>query len=228
MNIRIVISAMMLPLASLSVAQPNSPLVRELDFEEVAQNYNTYNEKREPMSYLAGFSMEGDIQLLKKNPVQVMFNPLAKVDRGDCMLMRWDPVMRVWDKLAGNQLKNTTEGRNLYWAALIDSPGHYALMKELEKTGTTQLVLPSGCSAEEWRCVQQNMGVVCEGFAHTKSLSVPVPTLSPTARISMRYRKMGEPVQHLSDTVLGTLVSDFWKQPDAVNQTFEMSFASLK
>jgi hypothetical protein len=228
MNIRIILLILCLPMASQTTAQYAMPSVHELEFEEVALDYNTYNDKHEPMAYLSGFSIEGDIQLLKKNPVQVMFNPIAKVDRSECILMRWDPVMRVWNKLTGKQLKNTTEGRNIYWAAAIDSPGHFALMKKIEKTGKTQIVLPVGYSAEEWRYVQPNIGVVCEGFTHTRTLSVPLLSLSPVAHVSMKFRKVGEPACTISEAVLGNLVKDFWKEPDAINQTFEMSFASLK
>lgn len=228
MNIRIILSVLCLQVASQASSQSTLPSVHELEFEEVAQSYNTYNDKREPMTYLSGFSVEGDMQMLKKNPIQVMFNPIAKVDRGDCILMRWDPVMRVWNKFSGNQLKNANEGRNLYWAALIDSPGHFALMKEIEKRGATQLMMPNGYSSEEWRYVQANLGVVCEGFTCTKIVSVPLMNLSPVAQVSLRFRKSGEQAVNISDEALGKLVIDFWKDADAVNKTYEMSFASLK
>jgi hypothetical protein len=228
MNIRIFLLLFCLPPALQTIAQSSIPSVHELEFEVVANSYNTYNSKREPMTFLSGFSLEGDIQSLKKNPVQVLFNPVANVDRSDCILMRWDPVMRVWNKLAGNQLKNVQEGRNMYWAAGIDSPGHYALMRELEKSGRTQLVLPDGFTAEEWRYVQSNLGVVCEGFTHAGTLAVPLESLSPVGHVSIRFRKSGRPVQQVSEVLLGTLVSDFWKDPDAVNPTYEMSFASVK
>lgn len=228
MNIRIILLMVCLPSALQIAAQSPMPSVHELEFEVVADRYNTYNSKREPMTFLSGFTLEGDIQSLIKNPVEVLFNPVVNVDRSDCILMRWDPVMRVWNKLAGNQLKSVQEGSNTYWAARIDSPGHFAMMKELPKSGRTQLVLPDGCTADEWRYVQRNVGVVCEGFTQAGTLAVPLVSLSPVGQVSIRYRKTGQPVQQVSEVLLGTLVSDFWKEPDAVNPTYEMSFASVK
>ena len=228
MNIRIVLFILCLSSASQMIAQHVMPSVNELTFDVLADRFNTYNDEREPMSYLSAFTVEGESKMLEKNPVEVMFNPIAKLDRGDCLLMRWDPVLRVWLKLAGNQLRATYEGTRAYWAAKIDAPGHYALMKEIDKQGTTLLTIEGGYSAEEWKYVQHNLGVVCEGFSNTRTLTVPLMDLSPLAEISMRMRKNGEPVSRVSDVLLGTLVKDFWKSSDATERAYELSFASVK
>jgi hypothetical protein len=52
--------------------------------------------------------------------------------------------------------------------------------------------------------------------------------VSPLSEISLSMRKNGEPVNKVSNVLLGTVVKDFWKAPDATNRTFEISFVSLK
>lgn len=228
MNIRIVLFILCLPGASQMIAQYVMPSVNELTFEVLADRFNTYNDKREPMSYVSAFTVEGETNLLVKNPIEVMFNPIAKMERSDCLLMRWDPVLRVWVKLAGNQLRNAHEGGSVYWSAKVDAPGHYALMKEIDRQGKTMLTIQGGYAAEEWRYVQHNLGVVCEGFSATRMLTIPLMDVSPLAEISMKMRKSGEPVCKVSGVLLGTVVKDFWKVPAVANQTYEMSLASVK
>ena len=228
MNIRIIFAILLLHIVLQSHGQTNMPSVREISFEEVATRYNTHNDKREPMTFLSGFSVEGDAKSLTTNPVEVMFNPIAKVQRGDCELMRWDHVTRVWAKFSGNQLKNSTEGSKIFWSAGIDQSGIFALMKEIPLIGLTSLHLPAGLTSEEWRYVQPNLGVVCESYSHCRTLSVPLPALSPMAQITMKLRKGGGTVETISDMPIGVLVGDFWKKPDAVNQTWDISFASVK
>lgn len=228
MNIRIVLFILCLPGASQMIAQHVMPSVNELTFEVLADRFNTYNDKREPMSYLSGFAVEGETKLLEKNPIEVMFNPIAKMDRGDCLLMRWDPVLRVWIKLTGKQLRNAYEDRSIYWSAKVDAPGHYALMKAIDRQGTTVLTIDGGYAAEQWKYVQHNLGVVCEGFSTTRTLTIPLMDVSPLAEISMNMRKSGGAICKVSDVLLGSVVKDFWKVPAAANQTYEMSLASVK
>lgn len=228
MNIRILLFILCLLSASQMIAQHVMPSVNELTFDVIADRFNTYNDKREPMSYLSAFTVEGESKMLEKTPIEVMFNPIAKLDRGDCLLMRWDPVLRVWMKFAGNHLHTTYEGALTYWSANIDAPGHYALMKEIDNLGTTVLTIQGGYATEEWRYVQHNLGVVCEGFSNTRILTIPLVDVSPLSEISLSMRKNGEPVNKVSNVLLGTVVKDFWKVSDAVNRTYEISFASLK
>lgn len=228
MNIRIIFAILMVHVVLQLHSQTNMPSVREISFEEVAIRFNTHNDKREPMTFLSGFSLEGDAKSLTKNPVEVMFNPIAKLQRGECELMRWDPVTRVWAKFSGNQLKNSTEGSKIFWSAGIDQSGIFALMKEIPLHGVTNLHLPDGLTSEEWRYVQPNLGVVCESYKRCQSLSVPLPALSPMAQITMKLRKGGGTVETISDMPIGILVGDFWKKPDSVNQAWDISFAALK
>ena len=228
MNIRIVLMVVYLLSAVHVIAQSVSPSVKDLDFAMVAEQFNTCNDKREPMTFLSGCSIAGDDELLRKNPIEIMFNPIAKVDREDCLLMRWDPVLRAWKKFPGNRLNNTFEGRNAYWSAVVDASGHYALMKEIANHGSTQLLIPGGYAAEEWKYVQPNLGIVCEGFSTTRSIAVPVMNLSPLAQISLKFRKNGEPVSALSGLYVGQVVKDVWKDPDAINGSYELSLTTSK
>ena len=228
MNIRIIFSILLVHIGLQSHSQTNMPCVREISFEEVAARFNTHNDKRAPMTFLSGFSVEGDAKSLTKNPVQVMFNPIANVQRADCELMRWDPVTRVWAKFSGNQLKKSSEGSKMFWSAGIDQSGIFALMKEIPLHGETNLHLPEGLTSEEWRYVQPNLGVVCESYSHCQTLLIPLPALSPMAQITMKLRKVGGTVETISHMPMGVLVGDFWKKPDAVNQTWDISFASVK
>ena len=228
MNKRTLFVILMLQFVLHAYCQNNLPSMREISFQEVAARYNTHNDKREPMTFLSGFFLEGDSKLLTKNPVDVMFNPIANVQRGECELMRWDPVNRVWMSFSGNQLKNTSEGSQVFWTASIDQSGIFALMKEIPSHGVTNLHLPDGFTSEEWRLVQPNLGVVCESYKRCQSLSVPLPALSPMAQITMKLRNGGGAVESISDMPIGVLVGDFWKKPDSVNQAWDISFAALK
>lgn len=209
-----------------SSAQLSIPKVNELSFAAVAADYNTYNDKHVPMSFLSGFSLEGDEETLMKNPIEIMFNPFHGVDRDDCKLLRWDPVVRVWTKFSGNTLRQTHEGSGLYWSGSVNSPGIYALMRDLDMSGKTTLQLPDGYKVERWRYVQSNAGVVCESQLKGTALEIPLPAISPLAELSMRCRVNGKQLEEFGYAPAGTLVKRLWKDPAAVNAAYNMEITS--
>jgi hypothetical protein len=55
-----------------------------------------------------------------------------------------------------------------------------------------------------------------------------VLNLSPLAQISLKFRKNGEPVSALSGLYVGQVVKDVWKDPDAINGSYELSLTTSK
>lgn len=207
-------------------AQVSIPQLNELSFQQVAESYNTYNKDREIMVFVSGFTLEGDAKLLASNQVEVLFNPVAGTDRQDCKLLRWDPVLRVWTKFEGNQLQTIKEATAPYWSAFVNGPGMYALMKEVELKGQTRLTVPDGYRADGWRYAHANSGIVCEGFTPTSEITIPLPSISPLAVVSMQLRKTGEPLMNLTDMKVGKVVKGLWKDAACTDATFEMVLAS--
>ena len=226
MNKKMLLALLLAVATTEVVAQISVPQLKELNFQQMADNYNTYNKDREVMSFVAGFTLAGDAKLLGKNPVEVLFNPVSGTDRQDCKLLRWDPVLRVWVKFEGNQLITTKEATTSYWSANVNSPGIYALMKEVDLKGQTMLVVPDGYRAENWRYVQANAGIVCEGFKPSGEIAIPLPSISPLAVVSLQLRKTGEPLMKLSGLMAGNIVKGLWKDATISNSTFDMTLAS--
>ena len=217
---------LLLAVASTAVeAQISVPQLKAINFEQVADSYNTYNDSREAMTFVSGFSLEGDAKLIEKNPVEVLFNPVSGTERQDCKLLRWDPVLRVWVKFQGNQLRTIKEQTTPYWSASVAAPGVYALMKENDLKGATRLVVPDGYRAESWKYVQSSAGIVCEGHKPGHELLIPLPSISPLATVSMQLRKRGEPVTNVASVPVGKLVKGLWKDAAMTEATFDMSLA---
>jgi hypothetical protein len=228
MNTKIITSILMFHFTTQAMCQNNIPSVHGILFNEIASSYNTFNDKHDPMTYLYGFSIDGDTHSLLKNPVEVMFNPIAQVQREDCVLMRWDPVTRVWRKFSGNQLRSSREAGKSYWVSTINHSGVFALMKEIPACGSTEVHLPPGIYSQEWRYVQSNLSVVCEGYAQCQTLVIPLPSLSPVAKISVKYRNGGGSVDTITSLPLGALISDLWKKPEAFCEVWNLSLATVK
>ncbi len=226
MNIRIACILLCLLSKSFVQAQLNIPLIRELAFADVAADLNTYSDKHAPLSFLSGFTLNGDEALLAKNPIEVMFNPVYGVHRDECRLLRWDPVIRVWTAFSGNALRQTRDGSALYWTANVATPGTYALMKDLAVAGKTRLDLPAGHKVEHWKYVQSNIGVVCEGHVKASSLSIPLPSVSPVAELSMRCRVDGNQIAEYALAPVGTLVKQLWRDASLQDATYKVEFAS--
>lgn len=226
MKIKIILILLLAGASTAYTAQIVVPQLKALNFSAVAENYNTYNDKHVAMTFVAGFSLEGDAKLISNNPVEVLFNPVSGTDRKDCDVMRWDPVMRVWEKFQGNQLRMVKEQELPYWSASVNTPGIYALMKENDLKGTTRLIIPDGYRAESWKYVQVSAGLVCEGFTPGSELSIPLPSISPLAVVSMKLRKPGEPIMELSGITVGTVVKGLWKEAAITGAAFEMTLAS--
>lgn len=207
-------------------AQISVPQLKAISFQQVADSYNTYNDSREAMTFVSGFSLEGDAKLIEKNPVEVLFNPVSGTERQECKLLRWDPVLRVWVKFQGNQLRTIKEQTTPYWSASVAAPGIYALMKENDLRGATRLVVPDGYRAESWKYVQSSAGIVCEGHKPGHELLIPLPSISPLATVSMQLRKRGEPLTNVSSVPVGKLVKGLWKDAAITEATFDMSLAS--
>lgn len=205
--------------------QTIAPQLKQLDFTGVAAHYNTYDDHRRPMAFLAGFELICDARLSDNNAIEVLFNPISGVNLRECALLRWDPLLRVWDTFSGNQVRVVRDGNGVYWSATMHEAGVFALMKELKLSGSTLLNAPSGYRAENWRYVQPNAGVVCEGFTRGQVIEVPMPSLSPMASISVQMRKNGEPAIQITDVRLGTLAKGMWKEVAAVNVTFDLMLA---
>lgn len=228
MSIRIAFLLLCILSVSGIIAQMQFPSITELDFASVASDYNTFNEKHVPLSFLSGFELTGDESMLAQNPMEVMFNPIFGVNRDDCEILRWDPVVRVWIKFPGNALRQTRDGSGVYWSASVSAPGVYALLKGLEVSGSTKLLLPSGYQVEQWRYVQSSSGVVCEGFMKGTTLSIPLPVISPLGEISMRCRVDGKRVEEFDYTPAGILVKRIWKDAAASNASYTVELASNK
>lgn len=226
MNMKILLILLLAGASTVVEAQIAVPQMKALNFQDVADNYNTYNDKREVMTFVSGFSLDGDAKLIEKNPVEVLFNPVSGTDRQDCKLLRWDPVLRVWVKFQGNQLRSVKEQTTPFWSGSVNSPGLYALMKENDLKGTTRLVVPDGYRAESWRYAQPSAGIVCEGHTPGREVAIPLPTLSPLATVSMQLRKSGEPVMHVAAVPVGKLVKSLWKDATITDATFDMTLAS--
>jgi hypothetical protein len=207
-------------------AQISVPQLNAINFQQVADSYNTYNDSREAMTFVSGFSLEGDAKLIGMNPVEVLFNPVSGAERQDCKLLRWDPVLRVWVKFQGNQLRTIKEQTTPYWSASVAAPGMYALMKENDLKGATRLIVTDGYRAESWKYVQSSAGMVCEGHKPGYELLIPLPSISPLATVSMQLRKMGEPVMNVAAVPVGKLVKGLWKDAAITDATFDMSLAS--
>jgi hypothetical protein len=220
--------ALLLAVASTAaIAQSSAPQLKALNFQQVAENYNTYNDHREALTFVSGFTLDGDANLIEKNPVEVLFNPVSGTDRQDCKLLRWDPVSRAWVKFPGNQLRSVKEQTTAFWSAGVNAPGVYALMKENNWKGTTRLVVPNGYRAESWKYVQSSAGIVCEGYTPGQELVIPLPGISPLATVSMQLRKSGVPLMNVSGVPVGKLVEDLWKDAAVTDATFELTLASL-
>ena len=217
---------LLLAVASTAVeAQISVPQLKAISFQQVADSYNTYNDSREAMTFVSGFLLEGDAKLLEKNPVEVLFNPVSGTERQDCKLLRWDPVLRVWVKFQGNQLRTIKEQTTPYWSASVAAPGIYALMKENDLKGVTRLIVPDGYRAENWKYVQSSAGIVCEGHKPGHELLIPLPSVSPLATVTMQLRKKGEPVMNVAAVPVGKLVKGLWKDAAITEATFDMSLA---
>jgi hypothetical protein len=226
MNLKMLLLLMFAVATSGMSAQVSMPQLNEVSFQQVAESYNTYNKDRELMVFVSGFTLEGDAKLLEKNRIEVLFNPVAGTDRKDCKLLRWDPVLRVWVKFEGNQLQTVKEATAPFWSAFVNGPGVYALMKEVDIKGQTLLMVPDGYRVDNWKYAHANAGIVCEGFTPAQQITIPLPSISPLAVVSMQLRKTGEPLMNLTGMTVGKVVKGLWKDATCTDATFDLVLAS--
>jgi hypothetical protein len=76
--------------------------------------------------------------------------------------------------------------------------------------------------------VQQNAGIVCEGFTKGTLISVPLSSLSPLAEISMKVRTPDQQFMAVDYTPVGLLSTNLWHDVNALNASHSLTFADAK